>query len=318
MNREVAPEAPVVVTLEGVTYEYPDGNRALEEISLEVRQGEVLGLLGPNGAGKSTLLRVLGHPSRVGTGAIRWHDEGDALGARWLAPDQPVLRPWLSGQQNAVAILELRGRSRAEARIVVDEWLVRFALTENADRPAGTYSRGMRRRLALATALGDGAQLLLLDEPLSGLDPVGQEILADALAERSERGRATLISVHDPGFAAATCDRVAFMLDGECICVDAPKGLLSTLGAKSVIEVCFGGHATERNVDIETPAGVSEVLWDSGSVAVTVEDPRDTLAGVIGWLLDGGAEISSVEVRTPSLSDAFFALTGASLGTSDR
>lgn len=305
------PAARVLAEAEDLTYAYPDGSSALRELSLAVREGERLGLLGPNGSGKSTLLRLLG-------GERIPHIRRDPTVAdprrRWLAPDQPVFRPWLSGRENAALLLELHGARPAEARTAAGAWLDRFGLAADADRPAGTYSAGMRRRLALSAAFGTGVRLLLLDEPLSGLDPEGRGAFAQALSGHRAAGGTAVFSAHDPIFAAANCDRVAFVVDGRCEVADTPTRLLSRIGVRPRVEIHFAaGGDPDREALGSVPDGVRPTAWSEGGVTLEVEDPGRALPETLAWVLRAGASVASVDVRKPDLGDAFAILTGRRL-----
>ena len=300
-----------LVAAEALAYSYPDGSPALRGLSLEVRDGERLGLLGPNGSGKSTFLRLL---AGDGTPGLRRSREVDGARDRWFVPDQPVFRPWLTGRENAAVLIELRGASPAQARAEATAWLARFGLAEDAERAAGTYSSGMRRRLALAVAFAAEARLLLLDEPLAGLDPPGRALLAEALSGHREKGRTTVLSAHDPAFAAVHCDRVGFIVDGRCQAVDPPARLLERVGVRPRVEIRFADSAPP---DLETlppsPSGVRSAAWREGAVILEVEDPRPALPEALAWVLRGGASVTSVDVREPTLGDAFLILTGRPL-----
>lgn len=310
------PAVPPLVAARGLSYTYPDGSAALQELSLEVRDGERLGLLGPNGCGKSTFLRLLAGDRVPG---LRRDSSVDGARQRWLAPDQPALRSWLSGHENAATLLELHGVRPREARAAADAWIERFGLSGDANRAVGTYSSGMRRRLTLAVAFGAQPRLLLLDEPLAGLDPEGRAAFAAALADHRAAGGATVLSVHDPGFAAAHCDRVAFIVDGRCEVADAPARLLERIGIRPRVEIRFpaGGHP-DRDALEPAPAGVRPASWGEGSLLLEVGDPSRALPETLAWVLRAGASVASVNVREPGLADAFVILTGRDLEETSR
>ena len=295
---------------DAVSYAYPDGSPALRGLSLDVRAGERLGLLGPNGSGKSTFLRLLASDPVPALGRAA---EVQEARDRWLVPDQPVFRSWLTGRENAALLLELRGVPAPEARAVAAEALRRFGLADDADRPAGTYSSGMRRRLALAAAFAAEARLLLLDEPLAGLDPAGRTLLAEALSAHREAGRTAVLSAHDPDFAASHCDRVGFVVDGRCEVVDAPARLLERIGFRPRIEIRFDGVLPEPEDLPAPPPAVLSSGWDGLGVILEVDDPRHALPEVLAWVLHGRSSVASVDVRQPTLADAFLQLTGRPL-----
>ena len=307
---------PPLVTAEAVAYRYPDGSPALRDLSLEVREGERLALLGPNGSGKSTFLRLLGGDGAPG---IRRDPRVDDAGQRWLVPDRPALRTWLSGRENAAILLELHGAGPREALATADAWLARFGLEADADRAAGAYSSGMRRRLALATAFGTAAPLLLLDEPLAGLDPGGREGFAEALADHAAAGGTAVLSAHDSVFAAAHCDRVAFIVDGRCAVADTPARLLERVGARPRVEIRFAaGQSPDPDNLGPAPDAVRASSRDEGALILEVEDPSRALPDTLAWVLRGGASVASVDVREPDLADAFAMLTGRRLAERAR
>jgi len=315
VNPGPRPEPPLV-TAGALAYDYPDGSPALRDLSLDVREGERLALLGPNGSGKSTFLRLLGGDDVPG---IRRDPRVDDAGRRWLAPDQPAFRTWLSGRENAAVLLELHGARSGQARAAADAWLGRFGLDVDADRLAGTYSSGMRRRLALATAFATAAPLLLLDEPLAGLDPGGRAALADALADHRAAGGTAVLSAHDPDFAASQCDRVAFIVDGRCAVADTPARLLERVGARPRVEIRFAaGLSPDPDTLGPAPEGVRPSTRDERTVTLEVRDPGRALPETLAWILRGGVPVASVDIRKPGLADVFVALTGRRLEEEGR
>ncbi len=294
--------------IERLSFDYPSGTVGLKDVSLEIRTGEVLGLLGPNGSGKSTLLRLLAGDERPG---LRVSGEMREPRARWLASDAPTFRDWLSARENAEALLELFGLDRPEAHQRAAVWLDRFGLSDVWTRPVATYSTGMKKRLALATAFGMDPELLLLDEPLAALDPAGRDIVARSIGERRAEGSAVVISTHDPEFASVHCDRVAFLVAGTCVIVDTPTALLAAVGTAPRIEVRFasGGDPDPERLGVPPDEVVSQVVSD-GDMVLEVASARHALPAALSWLLDAGASVGSVEVREPTLRDAFLRLTG--------
>lgn len=206
--------------IDGVTRRFGDLT-AVESLSLEVHRGEILGFLGPNGAGKTTTLRVCAGLVRPDEGDVFVGGKSvarDPLEARakcGLVPDRPFLYERLSAREFlefVAALYDLDGdiaMPRAEAL------LQRLSLTEAADDLIETYSLGMRQKVAVAAALLHEPQLLMLDEPLSGLDPRASRALKDLLREHADRGVGILVSTHLLDVAERLCDRVAILHHGR-------------------------------------------------------------------------------------------------------
>ena len=209
------------VRLEGVTKAY-SGVRALDGLDLEVRAGDIYALLGANGAGKTTTLHVLlgfiemdeGSASICGldirTDALRIRERVSYI------PEQVNLYPQLSGLENLDYILTLGGRSKESTAL--REELEKVGLEGDAiDRPTGEYSKGMRQKVGLAIALARGSEVLLLDEPLSGLDPRAAREFCDRIKSLTEGGCAVLMATHDLFRAREIGSRVGIMTGGRIV-----------------------------------------------------------------------------------------------------
>ena len=300
----------------GLGFAYPDGTIALRDVALEIRRGEVVGLLGANGSGKSTLLRLLAGAARAHEGSIG-RPGAPRPADRALAGDRPVFREWLTGLDNATALLRLRGRSAALARAEAAVWLERFDLAPVAGRRTGTYSRGMETRLALAVAFAARSPAILLDEPLAALDPGGRERLTVALAEARGEGRGIVLSTHDPAFAATRCDRVGFLRAGRLVAMDTPAVLIARIGGRTRIEVELeDGAEAARGALVAALAsspGVRGVRSLGVGLMLEVDEAETALPPALERLFRAGARVRSVRLRPPDLGEAYFALTGARL-----
>jgi len=223
--------AVAAVTLDRVSFAYPDGQEALREISLEVAAGETLGLLGPNGAGKSTLLLQVNGLLR-GTGTVRVGglplndrtlDQVRAqVGFLFQNPDDQLFMPtvWEDvafGPRNA-------GLPASGVRERVERALEVVQMREAAGRPPHHLSLGQKKRVALATVLATDCAVLVLDEPTSGLDPRGRRELAEYLTSLEQT---KLVATHDLEFAVELCDRVAVLEAGRIAAVGDPRVVLA-------------------------------------------------------------------------------------------
>jgi tungstate transport system ATP-binding protein len=215
-----------LVSLHGVSAAY-DGNPVLTLDALEVTPGEVLAVIGPNGSGKSTLLRIMGFLERPAAGAVHWRggavDPARVLDVRRriaVVFQQPLLAA-MTVTENVALGLRFRGVPARERRVRATRWLERFGITALGDRRATTLSGGEAQRVALARALVLEPELLLLDEPFSGLDTPARAGLIPELAAVLRGDRITTVLVtHDRGEAQALADRVAVLIGGRLRQVD--------------------------------------------------------------------------------------------------
>ena len=238
---------------------------AVDGVSFSVREGEVFGLLGPNGAGKTTLLRLVNTllPLQEGTVSVLGHDvTRSPMAVRrrlGYVPQQLSIEAALTGRENVSWFARLFDVPRAERKERVAHALETMALTDAADRLAGTYSGGMVRRLELAQALVNRPALLILDEPTVGLDPVARDSVWRRVEElRNSTGMTVLLTTHYMEEADALCDRVALMHLGSVRAQGEPDELKAELGGDASLEDVFR-HFTGGTLDEEAKGGLREV-----------------------------------------------------------
>ena len=200
---------------------YRGNTHALREVSLKVGAGEIFGLLGPNGAGKSTLVKVLltvVKPS-VARGEMLGRPIGDkkTLARVGYLPEQHRLAPYLTARQAVEFVAALSGVDRATRKKRAAELLDRVGLSKWMDRRVNVFSKGMRQRAGLAAALVNDPQIIFLDEPTDGVDPVGRVEIRDLLIQMRREGRTVFLNSHLLGEAEQVCDRVAILVQGRVV-----------------------------------------------------------------------------------------------------
>jgi ABC-2 type transport system ATP-binding protein len=290
------------------------GGRGVGPLDIEVRRGERLAIMGPNGAGKTTLLRLVATLDRPTSGALAWWGSTSSLVARrglGVAPDDATEEETLSAEQSTYFWCRQWIGDAGQARRLTEIALERFGLHDVADEPIAVFSSGMRRRLAIATALAHEPALGLLDEPTAGLDPAGVATLRDELWRRSRVGMTTVMASNDPGFVESACDRVAFLADGRLVCVAAPAELLRSSRSARVVHLGLDG-AGEAVSAIAALAGVEQVEAAEGGLHVRFRG-ESVLPRIVAVADDPAGRLRALRVREPDLRDCFRALAGQAL-----
>ena len=283
-----------VIDVSALCYTYRGApRRALDRTEFTVDRGEIFGFLGPNGAGKSTTQKILigllrdyeGEVQVLGRDLPDWSpDYYEHVGVAFEFPNHYLK---LTGRENLTYFAALyRGDTLAPAEI-----LERVDLAADADKPVGRYSKGMKRRLSVARALLNDPELVFLDEPTGGLDPVSGRRVKELLREQRDRGKTIFLTTHDMAVADELCDRVAFIVDGVIAAVDSPRRLKLRHGRRQVrVEVSDGeGSASE----VFPLAGLGD---DPGFLRLLRE-----------------REVQTIHSLEATLEDVFVEVTGRSL-----
>lgn len=299
-----------VIETVGLTKRYgssADPVVAVDGLDLSVSTGEVFGFLGPNGAGKSTTIDMVLDYVRPteGTATVLGmdsHHESEALRERiGVLPEGLGLYDRLSGRRHLEFAEDWKDTDEDLERILERVGLKRI----DAARPVGDYSKGMQQRLALGMALVGDPDLLLLDEPSSGLDPHGIRQMQELIREEADRGTTVFFSSHILGQVEAVCDRVGILSEGRLVAVDTVEGLRRTVGTGSELRLRVTGDVP---VDVATIEGVDSVNQTDGLLRVTTRDSR-VKAQIVTQLTNAGVEIVDVDSDQPSLEDVFTAYT---------
>ncbi|MBU3645856.1 MAG: ATP-binding cassette domain-containing protein [Candidatus Nanopelagicaceae bacterium] len=302
-----------LISARGLTKKYGDFT-AVDAIDFDVAKGESFGLLGPNGAGKSTTMRIIAATSQRTSGSISIlgrdpEEHGPQIRAHLgVVPQQDNLDGELTVTENLFIYGRYFGLSKKFIRNKIEELLDFAQLQEKRDSKVEALSGGMKRRLTIARALVSEPDILMLDEPTTGLDPQARHILWDRLFRLKETGVTLVITTHFMDEAEQLCDRLVVMDKGKIMAEGSPLELIKKYSTKEVLEVRFG---SERNKE------VAPVLRDMCSrieelpdrILMYVEDGEALLEEIVAKKLHPTTSL----VRRSSLEDVFLRLTGRSL-----
>ncbi|RJL35375.1 ABC transporter ATP-binding protein [Bailinhaonella thermotolerans] len=287
---------------------------AVDGIDLEVAPGEAFGFLGPNGAGKSSTMRMISCVSLPTAGELRIlgmdpaRDGTRIRGRLGVCPQLDTLDPDLNVRENLTTYARYFGISRAEARRRADELLEFARLTEKAASPVEPLSGGMKRRLTIARALVNEPDLVLLDEPTTGLDPQARHLLWERLFRLKQRGTTLVLTTHYMDEAEQLCDRLVVMDGGRIVAEGSPRSLIETYSTPEVVELRFGLE------ELDGYAGKLEGIGERLDVLpdrILLYAPDGD--GAAAEVHRRGVNPSSVLVRRSSLEDVFLHLTGRTL-----
>ncbi|MFH5797686.1 ABC transporter ATP-binding protein [Haladaptatus sp. CMAA 1911] len=280
---------------------------AVRDLDLTIEEGEIFGFLGPNGAGKSTTINmlldfmrpssgtatVLGYDAQEDSRAIR-----DRIG---ILPDGYHLYDRLTAREHLEFAIDAKSATNDPATLID-----RVGLTqEEADRKVGGYSKGMTQRLALAAALVGDPDLLILDEPSSGLDPHGIAEMRELLQREADRGTAVFFSSHILSEVDAVCDRVGIMNDGELVAQNTIDRLRELTGARS--QLLLSVERVPTGLDVTSIEGASDVSVEESTLRVSFSDPATKPCVV--QRVDAAGTITDIQSEEASLEELFTSYT---------
>ncbi len=290
--------------------------QAVDHLSLSVKQGEIFGLLGPNGSGKTTTINMISGLSIPTSGEVRVMGLDVRRNARQVRqilgsmPQETALYEELSAWANMDFHADLFGVPRKEKKERITKLLELVQLLDRKDSRVGTFSGGMKRRLALARALLHDPQLIYLDEPTLGVDVQARRAIWDYILSLRDQGKTVLITTNYLEEAQVLCERVAIIDHGKLIEVDTPQHLKQTYGG-SVIEVETVSPVKDTAA-LRALVGVNDVVQEGTHLKITVQGTSNIVAQVITILSQDG-EIKDIAIREPNLDEIFLLLTGTAL-----
>ncbi len=304
-----------MILTEGLTRRFGP-TLAVDDLNLEIADGEIFGLLGPNGAGKTTTVRMLAGLIGVSSGravvaGLDVTDPSRAGEVRRLVGVLPE-EAGLYGDLSAVRTLDFFGRlyrmSKSARSERTEVLLTRLGLWERRDAPASSLSKGLKQRLALARALIHDPQVVLLDEPTANLDPEAAAVVRDVLLELKAQGRTVVVNTHRLEEAERVCDRVG-ILRTQLLRVGTPHQLRSAMTPSRTLTIEL---ETVRDTDLALlqEIGAQEVTVTGKRIELTLASPTTTSADLVAALVGAGARVTGVAASEESLEDAYLTILG--------
>jgi len=282
---------------------------AVDDISFDVKKGEIFGFLGPNGAGKTTTIRMMtgvlkptkGNASIFGYDV--WKNQILVKQITGNVPEEANVYFDLSGLQNLIFIGEIYGIPKKSRIERAEKLLKKFELYEKRNLKAMKYSKGMKQRLLLCMALMSDPEILFLDEPTSGLDVQSARIIKQLIREYNQKGVTIFLTTHDMEVANELCDRIAIINNGKIISLDTPENLKKLTQEYKAIDFYF-----DNGIDItkfKKMTSVLEVQKVREGFHVIVEDIHEGVCEIVDFIKENNLIIKQLNTHQPKLEDAF-------------
>jgi ABC-2 type transport system ATP-binding protein len=287
---------------------------AVDRISFGVKSQELFGFLGPNGAGKTTTINMLTGISRPTSGKafIAGYDVAkDPIEVKeriGVVPDVSGVYDELSAWDNINFSAKLRNISKEERKTRAKELLELFDLYDRRNDRVGTFSRGMKKRLMIATTLVYEPEIIFLDEPTTGLDVQSARQIRDLIKKMNKEGATFFLTTHYIEEADQLCQRIAIINKGKIVTMDTPERLKKMVQAENIIEISFNntGDFSEKLKELSR---VKNVVRVADKFRLYVEEPSETLPLIIDFASHNHLKVTSIVTLKPTLEDAFVSLT---------
>lgn len=294
-------------------------NTAVNDVSFEIRKGEIFGLLGPNGAGKSTLISILCcllEPTS-GRAIIGGFDlKKNALEIKRIigvVPQEISLYHTLTARENLAFYGKVYGLSRQVRKERIAKILEMAGLSERADEPIQNFSGGMKRRINIGIALLHNPRILFLDEPTVGVDPQSRKKIYDTILELNNQGMTVLLTTHQMEDAERLCHRIAIVDNGKLIALDTFEGLMKLVGESDMVRVEAKNITQKTVTSLEKIDDVQKVSVDRDIMTIQLLRGREILSTIVEILTSSGTKVDSIQIKEPDLETLFLHLTGTNL-----
>ena len=283
--------------------------RAVDDISFEVKKGEIFGFLGPNGAGKTTTIRMMTGVLKPTNGKISifkhdvWKNPIAVKQITGNVPEEANVYMDLTGWQNLIFIGEIYGIDKKNRIARAEMLLKKFELFDKHNLKSMKYSKGMKQRLLLCMALMSNPEILFLDEPTSGLDVQSARIIKKLIKEHNEKGMTIFLTTHDMEVANELCHRIAIINHGKIISLDTPENLKNLTQEYQAIDLYFIDRASKS--EIQNLRTVKEVQEVKGGFHIIVEDIHNAILEIIEYIRSNNLIIKQINTHKPKLEEAF-------------
>lgn len=317
---EVSPDAPNTIEVSHIVKKFGDFT-AVDDVSFQVKEGEIFGLLGPNGAGKSTLIRMMTTliPITAGSARINGHDvtkEPDAARRTFgVIPQAMTSDLDLTVEENLSIYAKLYDVPAKRRKQAIAELLETVDLTKWRDAQTKTLSGGMRRRLEIARGLVHSPKIFFLDEPTTGLDPVSRVAVWEMLNNIKSKHKLTvLITTHYMDEADRLCNRIAIVDHGKLVALDTPEALKASVPGSNVIEVQFDRPPADWEQRLRALQEVTSVQPEAaGMYRVLTANGSRTTTELVAMAVEAGVPVRTLTVQNTTLDDVFVHYTGRQL-----
>jgi len=293
---------------------------AVKQINFQVMDGEIFGFLGPNGAGKTTAINMLTGLARPSSGRILFFgvdytaDIKKAQHLMGVVPDESNLYPELSGLDNLTFCAALHGMRKNERLSRAEELLHEFGLTEAAGKPFAHYSKGMKRKLTIAAGMIHQPKILFLDEPTTGIDVASARQIRQLIKDLNRSGCTVFLTTHYLEEAERLCDRIAFIVKGAIVRIDAVANLMRDFEGRNVIQFGLQGGTRSLASSVEESFPFLSVEFVSEIQLRVYSEETIDIAALIQFFKDRQVEVIEARKIKPSLEDVFLRVTGLETG----